>query len=74
MIVYRVHFYQHAESSQGFRWFSSEREARSMAHAWKKSVPKRDWPDPTVDKLDCPTHKAGLLEFLNRFASHPDNG
>lgn len=72
MRVYRVHYYDHAEGSRGFCWFTNKRAAERAA----REVRKRDGAtsEPEVEAFDIALTRAGLVSALIAYASHPDNG
>lgn len=75
MIIYRVAFYTQQDSSQGFEFHSSKVEAQKALNKFRKEQgddydEERSCVDPIITKIT----KGEMLDLLNQFASHPDNG
>ena len=67
MKFYRVHFVNHAEmGSQGYEFFTSKRAAEKKAREYG--------PTAEVEEIQVTPTRAGILDALNRYGSHPDNG
>lgn len=66
MRVYRVHNYDDAEGSFGFKFVASKKEAERLKREFGS-----DW---EVEAIRFQPTKAGILALLNVWASHPDNG
>lgn len=74
MRFYRVHFRFDGGSSDGYQFFTSKRESeRSRSEAIRNAGCVEDEPDE-VEEIEVTPTKAGILEALNRLASHADNG
>jgi hypothetical protein len=71
--VYRVRLYSHAEGSQGYEWFASKEAATKAAGAFRRTWKEHD-PETEVEPVEIQPTKAGILDALNRYASHNDNG
>lgn len=72
MKFYRLHLYDGADGSGGFKFFTekivAEREARAFGDATDAHA------NVEVEAIEIEPTKAGILEALNTYASHPDNG
>ena len=73
MTLYRVHFRDDDSSSLGFAWFTSLRAAETARKA------QRHDPGAGCECLvevvtGIPITRAGLVQALNAWGSHPDNG
>jgi len=55
---------------QGFRYAATRKEARVLARDWEKT-PERS---ANVTKFDCPCTKVGMIDALNKYGAHNDNG
>lgn len=73
MKIYRLTLQTAADSSMGFVFTSNRARAHEAATDFHRREAGND-PETKVEPLNCPTDKAGLIRFLNRYASHPDNG
>lgn len=76
MKLYRVAYYNHSDSSQGFSFHSSKKDATKELGDFKKQEGDNFDDDRScVDELTGikPT-KAGILDLLRTVAGHPDNG
>ena len=74
MKLYRVTHYTVADGHQGYTWHTSKAEADREAKAWHKAQDPMDGPRVSVAPVDIETNKAGLVDALNKYAAHPDNG
>lgn len=77
MKFYRVHFWEGEMFSHGYQFFTRRADAEKASRAWIKEVNEtgRDWnPSGDIDEIDIEPTKAGLLDALNQYASHNDNG
>ena len=66
MRIYRNEYQGDPGEMEGFTFFGSKREA--VAHAQNRD------PVRLAEPLDVPTKKKELIQFLNQYAGHPDNG
>lgn len=67
MIFYRVEYYGQAGESEGFEWFAKRREAL-------RAVKETGSASATIERISIRLTAEGVLEALNRYASHNDNG
>lgn len=78
MRFYRVHFWEGEMSSHGFKFFARRTDAEKASRAWVKDIidsKNGNWgPTGDIDEIDIQPTKAGILEALNQYASHNDNG
>lgn len=73
MRLYRVEKQTEADNHQGFEWFTREKDAEKEAKHFRAENLEAK-PRVTVRHVEVPTNKALMVQFLNRYASHPDNG
>jgi hypothetical protein len=78
MKVYRLSKWEAADGHRGFQYFSNRRDAVRALRDWvdqhegKERAEIRAGSD--IDKLDVKLTKQGIVQALNYYASHPDNG
>jgi hypothetical protein len=71
MRFYRVHRYSSSDGSFGYEFFVSKTDAEKAAREWNADSEG----DPAeVDLIEIEPTKAGILDALNRYADHPNNG
>lgn len=75
MIFYRVHYLTEGGNSAGFSWHTSRRAAQSQANEAVENDPieYEDSP-PSIEKIEIKNTKNGILNALNHYADHADNG
>jgi hypothetical protein len=79
MTFYRVSYSQDGGNSAGYSWHTNRREAVRVARkAYNEDPAEYDHIAGTIkDRIETivvtPT-RAGILDALKRYASHPDNG
>jgi hypothetical protein len=75
MKFYQLHLTHEAGQCAGFEFFTSKREARSALAIWRKNSPGdvQDQ-DGTIVQIEIKPTRSGILDALNHFASHADNG
>jgi hypothetical protein len=73
MRFYRVHFYDGADGSAGFKFFTVQADAAREANAFKQDAIDAH-ANVEVEAIEIEPTKAGILAALNTYASHPDNG
>lgn len=74
MKIYQVSYLSHSEGSHGFSFHSSMKEAKKRLSEFKQKT-KSDFNDQSeVRCLRFPATKRGVLQVLNIYASHNDNG
>lgn len=78
MKFYRVHLTHDAGESAGYEYFASRRLAEARVAEWYKEHKGLDADDGAtgadIYEIWISPTKAGILEALNRYASHNDNG
>lgn len=74
MKLYRIATFEAGESS-GYRYVGNQDEARRIARENKASAEEVYGPGyKSIETIEVEPTKAGILECLNRYGSHPDNG
>lgn len=72
MKFYRLHTYCEGGNSNGFAWFTTRADAE---RAKREDVAVSPEEEPgAIDVIEVTPTKAGILDALCRYASHPDNG
>lgn len=71
MRFYRVHLYDGADGSAGYKFFTVQADAKREARQWDRD---RDNDATEVEALEIEPTKAGILDALNFYAGHPNNG
>jgi len=72
MKLYRNQPWTEEDSSGGYRWFLSKKEAM---HDFENSPGQYDDMNSDVaEEFELELTKRGVLAFLNKVAGHPDNG
>lgn len=74
MRFYRVHDYEAVNGSHGYLWFTSKAEAEKKARELVAADPETYDEPLEIEALEVEPTKVGILEALNRYAGHPDNG
>lgn len=74
MKFYRVTLYETADGHRGFDWFRSKQFAERRADGWRRIHHDDEGASATIEEISIPLTKAGILDALTRYASHPDNG
>lgn len=73
--IYRVHYNDSADGSQGFGYFSALREAEKALREWRRDAPETRGPEAAdIDKRPAPRTKGEVLDMLHQWATHADNG
>ncbi len=73
MKLYRNSPWTNADSSHGFRWFATKREATDEAKENASEYEETDFAK-VAEEFSIPPMKSNILELLRRVAEHPDNG
>ena len=73
MILWRFVRYTTEESSQGFSWHLSKKDAEAARAEFERNYPQAEH-DSSVERVTIRVTKDGVLDALVRYASHPDNG
>jgi hypothetical protein len=76
MKFYRVDLYTDEEGSEGYAWFTSKREATAKKAEYSRDArqQERNPSKTTIEEINVTPTRTGILEILNSYASHPDNG
>jgi hypothetical protein len=74
MRFYRVAFGNEEGNSGGYAWFTTIAEARRFARGKEPDDATSCVIDPTPEPVDIEPTKRGILDALNRYADHPNNG
>ena len=73
MKLYKVHYETNGGASAGVSWHTSRKNAIIHANKYKaESEPDENL--PSIAQLTIVLTRGGILDFLDRHASHPDNG
>ena len=72
MIVYRVSFHDPSEGTM-LSWYSTKRQAEAALRKLQFESPNEPQGVETVDAIDIPTTRKGLIAWLNR-NFNTDNG
>jgi len=75
MKVYRVAYYSNQHSSMGFSYHTNKLQAQKSLNAFKK-VWKDDYDEDRsgIQVENFPITAKGMIEALEQFGSHNDNG
>jgi hypothetical protein len=80
MKFYRVTYSKEGGTNGGYSWHASRAEAEKAARKAFDDDPAEyaqyglDNGMPKIEMLECETNRTPLLNFLNRYASEPQNG
>jgi hypothetical protein len=72
MKFYRVRYKTGGGISAGYSWHTSKGDAQGAANRYARTNPEEEAPE--VSEVYVIPTKAGILEALNCYADHPDNG
>jgi hypothetical protein len=72
MKIYKVTLYDCVEGNQGYTFHGSKRAATQRAAEFRRD--NADDRSTEIDIITVKTDRAGILDALNRYAGHPDNG
>lgn len=70
MKFYRVHFTYEYGTSGGYTFFTSKRAAEK----YRRECDVREENGGEIDEINITPTRKGILDALNRYADHPDNG
>ena len=74
MKIYQVSYQSHKDSSQGFSYHSSKEDAVKALAKFKR-ISKEDYnPDSEITIIETQISAKAIIELLNTYASHNDNG
>jgi len=71
MKFYKVKLWSAVESSEGFAYFTTAREAEAKKREYEE---EGEGKEATIVTIDVMPTKQGILEALRRNGSHNDNG
>lgn len=75
MTFYRNHYRTNGGCSAGYGWFSSRAAAEQAARAADQNADDpEDLTDPVAERIEIEPTRRGILDALNRHASHAENG
>lgn len=74
MTFYRVQFYTEKDGSQGYEFFTTKFAAQKyQRESWDGEGKLTDI-HRRIEQIEVKATKAGILQLLQRYASHADNG
>ena len=73
VIIYRVALSNFEDSSCGFQWFEAASDAQEVANEWINLLGGTD-AEASITEVEVDVSTEGIVQLLNRFADHPDNG
>lgn len=80
-MIYRVEYNNLDLGSLGFECFSNKVDAtKELKKFWNERVEKKMWKNFAeylefyMDSTNTPTSKKEIMNLLDRWATHPDNG
>lgn len=74
MKIYRVHYYTQRDGSDGYEYFTSKAAADKAANKFRKEHKPYEGSEPHVQETTCGGSLRNIVDYLNRFASHANNG
>ena len=75
MTLYRVHFYTHKDSSVGFRWSRFPAAAQKLLEEFQAYTGSDyDSGRSRIESIEVDLSTSGILNLLNCYAKHPNNG
>lgn len=74
MKFYRLHMTYDNGSSAGYEYFTSKGAADKRKREHLSLNPGENKQSNEIDVIEVKPTKAGILDALNRFGDHPDNG
>jgi hypothetical protein len=72
-MIYRVDFWDDCESSQGYEYFGDKKSAEKVKNKYNNESGFNDR-KATIDLHETPKTKQEMIQLLNMWAGHPDNG
>lgn len=75
VVLYRNHYSTEMDSSRGYSWHKNRDDAK-RAYSDAEKFPEGGFDQRAECAVPVSIHlsKGGLLDALNKYASHPDNG
>jgi len=75
MKIYQLHRTHEAGVSAGYSYFTSRRAAQQALSIWRRNS-AGDVEDQmgTIEQIEVAPGRHGIVEALNRYGGHPDNG
>jgi hypothetical protein len=76
IVIYRVHYFDACDGSQGFSYHGSRRDAEQARAEYLRHLRPEDrhFAEIEIDALKTPKTKAQIIRLLSQVASHNDNG
>tara|TARA_B100001123_G_C14861369_1_gene848132 strand:+ start:411 stop:635 length:225 start_codon:yes stop_codon:yes gene_type:complete len=74
MRFYKVDYQSFNNSSHGFDWFTTKADAEKARYDWEFQGCAEDREYAIISVINIEPNKAGILNALNSYARHPDNG
>jgi hypothetical protein len=72
-MIYRVHYWDGCESSQGYEYFGDEKTAARAKNKYNNEAGYKDR-EAIIDLHETPKTKQEMLQLLNMWAGHANNG
>ncbi len=69
-MIYRVHYYDKMEGSSGFEYFGD----KMVAEKAMKEVSPHHNPKNSMGSFKTPKSKEEIIDILNAYGDHADNG
>lgn len=74
MRIYKISYAGDPDGHKGYGFFPSLKAARLAAAKWDNEETSHGEREATIEALDIPSGKSGVIRALNTHAGHPDNG
>ena len=70
-MIYQVAYYRSEHQNFGFEYFDNIGDALEAAKDYEKNNEDSEY---TITPITIPSNKEQMINLLNLFAGHPDNG
>jgi hypothetical protein len=74
MRFYRVSYSTMRDSSLGFSWHRSRRDAAAAGRTFRDDNKTEEEVEAVIQPIDIEPSRQGILDALNTYATHNDNG
>lgn len=74
MTFYRVTFYNTFDGTAGYSWHTSKASASKSSAEWIASCDGDATASAEIEAVEITPTKQGILDALNTYAKHADNG
>ena len=76
MKLWRVHFHTENGNSLGYEWFRTRREAKAAMekHVDQEQLKPDDTDQPELEGIEIEISAKGVIDALNVYGGHADNG